>query len=68
MENAPLSAQLSRPLVPRVGRDAEASPVVVDVDETTGDGGAGGLTMEEVGTELLVGAGRALLEVVGTTG
>lgn len=68
MESAPLSAQLSKPLLPRVGRDAEASPVVDDVEETTGDGGAEGPTEEEIRTDLLVESGIALLEIEGTTG
>lgn len=68
MDSAPGSAQLSRPSVPRVGRDAEASPVVDDVGETIRDGGAEGRTGEEIGTELLTGGGIALLEIEGTTG
>lgn len=68
MESAPLSAQLSKPLLPRVGRDAAASPVVDEVEETTGEGGAEGVMEEEVGTEMLVGGGTALLEVEDTTG
>ena len=63
MASAPPSAQLSRPLLPRVGRDAAASPVVDDVEEMTEDGGAGGRVGEEMRTEALVEAGMTTVEV-----
>lgn len=73
MASAPPSAQLSRPLLPRVGRDADASPVVDEAEETTGEGGTGGPVGGGIGAGVLVedalevgeGIGAALVEDVG---